>query len=83
VDNFGNLITSISRKDLPVRCRDITIKVKKHIIRGLEETYATGEGLMALVGSSEYLEIALKEGSAAAYLHSGVGDEVRISGTNV
>ena len=82
VDNFGNLITNIGRNDLPVKCTDITIEVKKEVIRGLEETYATGEGLMALIGSSEYLEIALKEGSAAAYLNAGVGDEVRISGTS-
>ena len=52
------------------------------VIKGLEETYGTGVGLMALIDSSEYLEIALKEGSAAAYLNAGVGDEVRISGTS-
>ena len=81
VDNFGNLITNIGRDDLPGTYPGITVEVKKEVIRGLEETYGTGEGLLALIGSSAYVEIALKEGSAAAHLNAGVGDEVRVGGT--
>jgi S-adenosylmethionine hydrolase len=82
VDNFGNLITNIKRDDLPHEYSGITIKVKNEVIKGLSETYGAGEGLMALIGSSEYLEIALEEGSAAAYLGAGVGDEVGIKTTD-
>lgn len=81
VDNFGNLITNIQRNDLPRKYSDISVRVKKAVIKGLNDTYGTGDGLMTLIGSSEYLEIALRDGSAAAYLEAGVGDEVRIKAT--
>jgi S-adenosylmethionine hydrolase len=78
VDNFGNLITNIRRDDLPRQYSDITVRIKKAVIKGLNDTYGTGDGLMALIGSSKHLEIALRDGCAAAYLQAGVGDEVRI-----
>jgi S-adenosylmethionine hydrolase len=48
-------------------------------IQGLSRTYAEGSGLLALVGSHGYLEIALKNGDAAGFLGVGTGDQVRIS----
>ena len=78
IDSFGNLITNIKHTDLPQTEQAITIESGNKLIHGLSHTYAEGRGLLALIGSSGYLEIALKEGSAAAFLNAEVGTEVRI-----
>ncbi len=78
IDSFGNLITNIKSDDLPQTKRTITIEVGNQLISGLSRTYAEGRGLLALIGSSGYLEVSLKEGSACAFLHAEVGNEVRI-----
>ena len=78
VDNFGNLITDIRGKDLPQSEKAISIEVGDQHINGLSRTYTEGKGLMALIGSSGYLEVSLREGSARDFLNADVGDEVRI-----
>jgi S-adenosylmethionine hydrolase len=78
IDNFGNLITSIKSGDLPQNVQAITVEVGNEIIAGLSDTYGTGKGLLALIGSSGYLEISLKEGNAGTFLKADVGDEVKI-----
>ena len=78
IDSFGNLITNIKSDDLPQTKRTITIEVGYQLISGLSRTYAEGGGLLALIGSSGYLEVSLKGGSACAFLHTEVGNEVRI-----
>jgi S-adenosylmethionine hydrolase len=78
IDNFGNLITDIGNKDLPPANRTITIEVSKRLISGLVHTYSEGNGLIALVGSSGYLELSLKGGNAASLLDAKIGDEVRL-----
>jgi len=79
IDSFGNLITNIRSNDLPQTNQKITIEVGEQLISGLSHTYAEGRGLLALIGSSGYLEVSLKGGSASALLDAEVGDEVRIS----
>jgi len=79
IDSFGNLITNVNRHDLPEARETITVEVGGRLIKGLSRTYAEGQGLLALIGSSDYLEISLREGSASAYLNAGVGDEVKIT----
>ena len=78
IDSFGNLITNIRDSDLPQTKQAVTIEVGNQVIPGLSRTYAEGSGLLALIGSSGYLEIAVKGGSAHALLDAKVGDEVRI-----
>ena len=78
IDSFGNLITSIKGDDLPQTKRAITIEVGNQFVSGLSRTYAEGSGLLALIGSSGYLEVSLKEGSACAFLNAEVGNEVKI-----
>lgn len=78
IDSFGNLITNIKGDDLPQTKRAMTIEVGNQLISGLSRTYTEGRGLLALIGSSGYIEVSLKEGSACAYLNAEVGDEVRI-----
>ncbi|HJX13116.1 MAG TPA: SAM-dependent chlorinase/fluorinase [Dehalococcoidales bacterium] len=78
VDSFGNLITNIRSADLPRATASLTVEVGNKVIRGLSRTYRDGGGLLALVGSSDRLEISLPEGDAAAFLRVGAGDCVII-----
>jgi S-adenosylmethionine hydrolase len=78
IDSFGNLITNIKRHDLPETRETITVEVSGRLIKGLSRTYAESQGLLALIGSSDHLEISLKEGNASTYLNARVGDEVKI-----
>ncbi len=61
--------------------RVIQVEVKGRRIVGLSRTYHEGEqrlerGLVALVGSHGYLEVAVQDGSAALTLGAGVGEPV-------
>ena len=78
IDNFGNLITNIRRGDLPGETNSVTVEVGHQLISGLSQTYADGEGLLALVGSSGYLEIALKDGNASSRVNAEIGNEVTV-----
>ena len=74
VDRFGNIVTNISSDQLPQG--DIVVEVADRKIHGLSATFADANGLLALIGSHGYLEIAENLGSAAHSLGLGVGDAV-------
>ncbi|MBI2957280.1 MAG: SAM-dependent chlorinase/fluorinase, partial [Chloroflexi bacterium] len=76
IDRFGNLITDI--KDKEVAKGDVTVQIGKFTIDGLSRSYAEKEGLIALVGSNNYLEIALQNSNAQNYVNGRIGDEVRV-----
>jgi len=78
IDNFGNLITDIKGEHLSRLKQPITVEISNQRIVGLSRNYREGGGLLALIGSSGYLEISLSEGNASAFLNAGVGDELRI-----
>ena len=75
IDNFGNMITNIRKNDLDkhVGTDRPAVKVGNLIIENVHETYAeTEEGeLLALIGSSECLEIAVNLGRACDRLELG------------
>lgn len=77
VDHFGNLITNIKKSDLPDK--DILIEAAGRLIQGITNYYAEGEELMTIIGSSGYLEISLKNGSAADFLNTTIGDEIKVT----
>lgn len=79
IDTFGNLITSIRSQDLPPEGGRVSVELGGRVIQGLARTYAGGEALVALFGSSGHLEVALRNGSARDILDADVGDEVRVS----
>ncbi len=86
VDRFGNLITNIqypmTNIQYPMTNDQISVLAGGERIVGLKRTFsdvAVGE-LVAYVGSSGYLEIAVREGSAAARLGMAVGDPVCVEG---
>jgi len=76
VDRFGNLTTNIRGDSL--RGKDVVIEVTGQHIQGISDYYAQKEGVMAVVGSSGYLEISLRDGSACDFLGVGVGHEIRV-----
>jgi S-adenosylmethionine hydrolase len=74
IDHFGNLITDITSQDLP--SSKFWIEVAGHKIASLSQSYESAQELLALIGSSGRLEIALKSGSAARLLGSKLGDRL-------
>jgi S-adenosylmethionine hydrolase len=81
IDRFGNLITNISVLDLSAARagnRPIQVSIKDRLVGPLRVTYADvarGE-LLALIGSSQMLEIAANQASAAEILAARRGDPV-------
>jgi len=76
VDRFGNLITNVRSSNLPRK--DVVVEVTGQRIQGISDYYAQKDGVIAVVGSSGYLEVSLREGSACDFLGVGVGDEIRV-----
>jgi len=85
IDQFGNLITNIRQSTLTqgpeAPGEQVVVRVKRREVKGLAKTYAEREPgeLLALVGSSGYLEIAVNQGSAAAMLGCEKGDSVTLT----
>ncbi|HOA75663.1 MAG TPA: SAM-dependent chlorinase/fluorinase [Phycisphaerae bacterium] len=83
VDRFGNLITNISVLDLSAARaghRQLQVSVKGVVVGPLRITYGDvppGE-LVALIGSSQMLEIGVNQGSAAERLGARRGDPVQV-----
>lgn len=80
IDGFGNLITNIPGQHLP-RGRALTVRIAGQNVAGPLKTYAeVRDGqLLALVDSSGHLEIAVRNGNAAATLRVGCGAEVAVT----
>lgn len=76
IDRFGNLIANIRSSSLPGK--NVVIEVGGQRIQGISDYYAQKEGVMAVVGSSGYLEISLRDGSARDFLGIEEGDEIRV-----
>lgn len=77
VDRFGNLITNIKSNDLPGK--NVVVEVAGYCIQGISDYYAQNKGVMAVVGSSGYLEVSLRDGSACDFLGTTVGDEIKVT----
>lgn len=79
IDRFGNLITSIN-SDLIRERNKVQISIKNKKINHLSQYYEEEkEGkLLALIGSSNFLEIAVNQGSAQRLLKAKTGDKVKI-----
>lgn len=84
VDHFGNCITNIMPQHLEeARLNDkLSVRIIDQRIMGLQHTFADVPlgALVALIGSSSRLELAVRNGSAAQTLGVGPGDIVRVYG---
>ena len=82
VDYFGNCVTNIDQAYLHGlgEADQLRIKVLDQSIYGLHSTYAdqANGSLIALIGSSGRLEIAVTNGGAAQVLGVGIGDSVKV-----
>ena len=81
IDHFGNLITNITREHLApfLESRDLTIRIGEFVLNTLSTTYSDVPEAqpLALIGSSNALEIAVNRGNAAHDL----GGEFRVGTT--
>jgi S-adenosylmethionine hydrolase len=82
IDRFGNLITNIDHPLLAkvTDGRDFHAKIKGRAIQRLLPTYAfaNGQELFCVLGSSGYLEISVKNGSACELLKAKRGDKIKV-----
>jgi len=86
-DHFGNLITNISREDMEA-CRNLKIgphenlncslQINGHVLTEISSTYSQSQAgqLLALWGSSDFLEIAVNQGNAKNFLKAGKGTQI-------
>lgn len=83
VDNFGNIITNIHARDIAeFREGMLLVEFPNHKVQvKVSHAYADSklQEPLALVGSHNYLEIALNQGSAAAKFGSKAGDKITLS----
>jgi S-adenosylmethionine hydrolase len=83
IDRFGDLITNISRQVFISFTRDkkFAINVAHLVVNRISDAYFEGkEGdLLALFGSSDWLEISVKNGSAKDLLKVEKGEEVTVT----
>ncbi len=83
IDHFGSLVTSIDAQRLRrfAQGRPIHVRVGRHLVRRFVRTYAdaTPGTVVALIGSHDWLELAVVEGHAARRLHARRGDAVIIT----
>jgi len=83
VDNFGNLITNFTPEDVPqvLAGASFKITVGSREIDRLAETYSQGAPgeVLAIIGSSGFLEIAVNKGSATRALNLQRGAEVALA----
>lgn len=76
VDRYGNLITNIPQGLLPAG--EVEVLVGGRRVHGLHRSYQEGEHLVAVVGSYGTLEVAVRNGNAAAELGVDIGAPVTV-----
>jgi S-adenosylmethionine hydrolase len=76
IDRFGNLVTNVRSKDIPPG--GAAVEVRNQRIDNTGQYYSQGSGLMALIGSNDYLELSFRDGSAASILGARVGDTIKL-----
>ena len=79
-DTYGNLISSIPQTLIEGRAIG-EIRIKGRAIARLSRTFNDGpaSGLVALVGSHGYLEVAVPNGNAAATLSASPGEPISVT----
>ena len=82
IDHFGNMVTNIPRKKIPVDIENhqFTIRFRNHTLYGIHTAYANGQPkeLISLWGSTGNLEIAIKQNRADVHSGLATGDSVRL-----
>jgi hypothetical protein len=86
IDDFGNIITNVSEKNLNTisakQDASLLVKLERKVLR---PRYCSAYGevdaneLLAVIGGHGFLEIAINRGNAASKLKARVGMNVRIA----
>lgn len=84
IDSFGNLITNIDASQIPGTAeerRNAIVQIGSRSISGIRRSYGESAPgtVLALIGSSGRLEVAVNQGSAAEVLGVGRGDQVKVA----
>ena len=83
VDSFGNLVTNITTEMLTEAPTDesVTVRCDEHETHGIYQAYADQPEmtLIALIGSSSKLELAIVNDSAKIMLGCREGDQVTVT----
>ena len=76
VDHFGNLCTDVKAAGLK---EDFTVEIAGQTIRaGRSYGFVATGALVAVINSEGFVEVAVRDGSAAQLLGSGPGDRVSV-----
>lgn len=82
IDHWGNLVTSLTERDLAQAGidEDAAVRVGRGLIRGIRRTYAETKpgGAVALINSSGHLEIAVNQRRAETVLGARRGGIIRV-----
>ena len=76
IDRFGSLVTNI--RPGAAATESIDVRLEGFTVRGLSTSYAGAPGLLAIVGSQGYLEVAVRDGNASRETGAEVGSEVTV-----
>ncbi|MCL4541101.1 MAG: SAM-dependent chlorinase/fluorinase [Chloroflexi bacterium] len=80
IDRFGNVITDLTAEQAVSAGPKLLFRLRGRALPGLFRNYAEGPALKAIVGSGGFVEIALRNGDAAALTGAQVGDEMAVTG---
>ncbi len=81
VDRFGNAITNFRAAEFPmITSHAFSLRVRNRRITKFQGTFGDAPNRLcfAYIGSSGYIEVAMKEASAAALLNARPGDPVTL-----
>jgi len=80
IDRFGNVVSAIHSGDLKGGRSFVRLKIGSRVVAEMVRTYAEAEaGIpVCLFGSSNFLEMAVRRGSAARFLGISIGDEISL-----
>ncbi|MGH7786504.1 MAG: SAM hydrolase/SAM-dependent halogenase family protein [Candidatus Binatia bacterium] len=82
VDHFGNLVTNLPAAALRTfRASRVSVRIAEMTIAGLVSSYAAAApgAPLAIIGSWDLLEVAVRDGDAAARLQVGIGAPVAVT----
>ena len=84
-DKFGNLVTNISERDVPVLFKEnppeFKLTVGKAEVTKLKRTFAEGAAgeVFAVIGSMGFIELVANRGNASIAAQAGKGAEIQVT----
>ncbi len=81
VDKFGNMITNITKDDLPkgAEIDKLRVTVGNSVTTRFAESYSAANGLSAIISGFDTVELFINQGSAAAQFSQPLGTPVAVA----